>query len=182
MAGLALGAGLIVFLAVVYMFYPGGAPQVSPGKPEAPGEVPYRTTPEFAGKPAAPKLSAPSVQEPPATPAAKAAPAPGEKTAASELKPPAAPPKAAPPPAPKEHYGLLVGRHRTHQEARTIMEQVKKEGKPAFIRHDGRQRQPYAVWAGPFPNQEEAKIAAKAINAKLNVDLKPEKLQMVIPK
>jgi cell division septation protein DedD len=182
MAGLALGAGLIAFLAVVYMFYPGGAPQMSPGKPEAPGEVPYRTAPEFAGKPAVPKLSAPSVQEPPGAPPATTAPTPGEEPAASELKPPAAPPEGAPPPAPEEHYGLLMGRYRTHQDAAKVLEKVQKEGKPAFIRHDGRQRQPYSVWAGPFSSQEEAKGAAKAIKAKLKVAAKPEKLQMVIPK
>lgn len=177
MAGLALGAGLVALLAVLYAFYPVGAPQVSPGKPESPAGVPYRTAPEFAGKPGAPEPGAPPAQKPPAAPLAKAVPPSAETPAPPEPKPPAASPLA-----PEEHYGLLVGRYRTYKEAGKVMEKVQKEGKPAFIRHDGGQHRPYAVWAGPFPNQEQSKVAAKAIKAKMKVSPKLEKLQIPVPK
>jgi cell division septation protein DedD len=177
LAGLALGAGLVALLAVLYAFYPGGAPQVSPGKPESPAGVPYRTAPEFAGKPPTPGPGAPPAQETPAAPLGKAAPPLAETPAPPEPKLP-----AAPPPVPEEHYGLLVGRYRTYKEADKVKEKLQKEGKPAFIRHDGGQRRPYAVWAGPFPNQEQSKVAAKAIKAKMKVSPKLEKLQIPVPK
>lgn len=178
LVGLSFGAGLIAFLAVLYGFYPSGAPQVSLGKPDTPREVQYRTAPEFAGKPGAPGSGGPPVQEPPAPPAAQASPTPAEPPVVAAAEPETPQSEAVP----EEQFGLLVGRYRTHQDATRVMEKVQKEGKPAFIRHDGRQRQPYALWVGPFPNQEESKIAARAIKAKLKVAAKVEKLQMVIPK
>lgn len=178
LAALTLGVALIVFLAVMYVFYPRSTPQVSPGKPGAPSEVPYRTASEFAAKPAAPKLSVPLVQETPAAPAVTTPPAPAEKPAAPELKPS----EPSSPPAPEEQFGLLVGRYRTYKDAGKIMEKVQKEGKPAFIRHDGRRPKPYAVWAGPFTSQEESNLAAKTIRNKLKVAPKTERLQLPVPK
>ncbi len=174
LAALSLGAALIVFLAVMYVFYPSGAPQVSPDKPGAPSEVPYRTAPEFAGKPAQP--DAPS----PAAPTTLAPPTPAPPP--PELKPPAAQETKPPVVEPEEQFGLLVGRYRTYKEAAKIMEKVQKEGKPAFIRRDGRRPKPYSVWAGPFPSREESKLAAKTIRAKLKVAPKPEKLRQPVPK
>ena len=181
LAALTLGAGLLAFLAVLYMFYPQRPPQVGPATPEALKEVPYRTAPEFAGKPGVPAPGAPPVQEPPPSPEAKDSPAPSEKPLV-ELKPPAAPSEASPPTTPEEHFGILVGRYRTYKEASRVMEKVQKQGKPSFIQHDGRQRKPYAVWAGPFSSKEEAKESARAIGAKMKVTAKTEKLQMPIPK
>ena len=180
--GLAFGAGLVVFLTVLYLFYPGGAPQVGPTKPETPGDVQYRTAPEFAGKPAPPEAGAPPAQEPPPPPLAKASPSPAEAPAPPEMKPPAAQELPPPPSKPEEHYGLLVGRYRTYKEASKVLEKLKKKDKPGFVRHDGRQRKPYAVWAGPFPTQQESQVAAKSIKKQLKVSPKPEKLQLPVPK
>jgi hypothetical protein len=62
------------------------------------------------------------------------------------------------------------------------MEKLKKQGKPAFVRRDARHRKPYEVWAGPFPEQQEAQVAAKSIRNKLKVSPKMEKLQIPVPK
>jgi len=180
--GLAFGAGLVVFLAVLYLFYPGGTPQERPTKPETPGDVQYRTAPQFAGKPAPPETGAPPAQEPPPPPLAEASPPPAQVPASPELKPQEAQELPSPPPQPEEQYGLLVGRYRTYKEASKMMEKLKQEGKPGFVRHDGRQRKPYAVWAGPFPTQQESQVAAKSIKQKLKVSPKPEKLQLPVPK
>lgn len=182
MAGLALCAGFIAFLTVVYVFSPGGAPRVNPGKTGTSDEVAYRTSPEFASKTADAKLTPPPAQEPPAALPDPAAPPSGEKLAASGLEPGGAPMLDSPSPAAQEQYGLLVGRYRTHKAASNVLEKVQRQGKPAFIRYDGRQRQSYAVWVGPFPNPEESQLAAKAIKASLKVTPKAEKLQMVVPK
>jgi cell division septation protein DedD len=180
LVGLALGVGLSVFLVAFYLFYPGGDAPVDPGQPLAPGEVEPRTAPEFAEKPVFPEPGAPPFQDPPAS-------SPLEETTPPEEAPPVLEPPApeetlSPPPEPEEHYGLLVGRYRTHKEASRVMEKLHKEGTPAFVRHDGQHRHPYAVWAGPFPSQEETAAAAQVIRDKLKVSTKPEKLQLPIPK
>uniref|UniRef100_A0A7C3SJE2 SPOR domain-containing protein n=1 Tax=Desulfobacca acetoxidans TaxID=60893 RepID=A0A7C3SJE2_9BACT len=150
--GIALAAGLVVILVGAYRFFYRGS---STTPPEA---VPYRTAPEFLPKPA------PSVQEPPV-------PSPGLKS----LLP-------AEPPEPEKQFALLVGRYRTYQEAGKILASLKKEGEPAFIRHEGRQRHPYEVWAGPFPDEIAARAAARLIKKKLKVSAKQEKLQLPVPK
>ena len=179
--GLALGAGLIAVLAVLYVYYPGG-PQMEPGKPEAPGEMQYRTAPEFTGKPAAPDTGPSLAREPQPAHLAEATPPPAG-IPAPEVKPPAAQETPEPPSKPEEHYGLLVRRYRTYKQASKMMEKLQKEGTPAFIRHDGRQRKPYAVWAGPYTSQKEAEAAATSLKKKkLKVSLKLEKLQIPVPK
>lgn len=178
--GLALATGLVVFLAVLYVYYPRVVPQVAPGKPQPPGEIQYRTAQEFAEKPASPVAGAPPSQEPPPSPSATAAPAqPAAPPAPPEVKAPKTP---QPPTEPEEHYGLLVGRYRTYRQARKVMEKLQKEGKPAFVRHDGRQRKPYAVWAGPYSSQEETKVAAASLRKQLKISPKPEKLDLPVPK
>ncbi len=179
LGGLALAAGLIVLLVVVYQFYSGGPSQVGPGKPEAPGEPPYRTAPEFAEKSTPPGLGAPPSQIAPAP--VQPAP-PVEAPPKPEVSPPAAQVTPSPPLEPEEYYGLLVRRYRTYKEASRVMEKLKKEGKPAFVRHDGRKRKPYEVWVGPFPKEQEAQLAAKSIRKKLKVSPKLEKLQLPVPK
>ncbi|MDI6853189.1 MAG: SPOR domain-containing protein [Deltaproteobacteria bacterium] len=178
--GLALGAGLVVFLAVLLVYYPRG-PKVEPPQPEAAKEMPYRTAPEFSAKPPSAELPSAPVQEPsPPSPSAKVEPQPAVPPASTAAEPPA--PQAHTELQPEEGYGLLVGRYRTHKEALKVMENLQKEGKPVFLRHDGRQRLPYAVWAGPFPSQEETRVAATAIKKKFKVSLKQEKLQLPVPK
>jgi hypothetical protein len=178
--GLALGAGLVVFLAVLFVYYPRSVPQVEPPKPEAAKEMPYRTAPEFTDKSASVYAPSPPAPEPPPSPLAKVGPQPAEIPTPTQVEPSA--PQAMPKPLPEEQYGLLVGRYRTDKEALQVMEKLQKEGKPAFIRHDGRKRLPYAVWAGPFASQEETQVAATSIKKKFNVSPKQEKLQLPIPK
>jgi cell division septation protein DedD len=178
--GLALCAGLVVFLAVLFVYYPRGVPQVEPTKPEAAKEMPYRTAPEFNDKSAAVDAASPPVQEPPPAPLAKADPEPAATPGPAAAEPAAT--QAPSEPQPEEQYGLLMGRYRTHKEALKVMEKLQKEGKPGFLRHDGRQSLPYAVWAGPFPSPEETQVAANSIKKKLKVSPRQEKLQLTVPK
>jgi len=156
--GIALAAGLVVILVGAYRFFYRGS---STTPPEA---VPYRTAPEFLPKPAPSATGAPSVQEPPVPPPDLKSLLPAE------------------PPEPEKQFALLVGRYRTYQEAGKILASLKKEGEPAFIRHEGRQRHPYEVWAGPFPDEIAARAAARLIKKKLKVSAKQEKLQLPVPK
>jgi cell division septation protein DedD len=181
LVGVALGVGLAVFLTAFYLFYPSGeALRVEPDRPAAPGEVEPRTAPEFAEKPVLPEPGEPPVQDTPVSGTIEEATPPEE--APPSLEPPEPEEVLLPPAEPQEQYGLLVRRYRTHEEASRVMEKLQEQGTPAFVRHDGQHRRPYALWAGPFPNQEEAKAAARAIRARFKFSAKPEKLQLPIPK
>lgn len=181
LTGVALGVGFAVFLAAFYLFYPGGdTHQVEPDRAVAPGDVEPRTAPEFAEEPHFPEPDEPPVQDPPVAFSLEETTPPEEAPAALE---PPAPDEMLPLPAePEEQYGLLVGRYSTHKEASRVLDKLRQEGTPAFMRHDGQHRRPYGVWAGPFASQEETEVVAQAFRAKLKVTATPEKLQWPLPK
>jgi cell division septation protein DedD len=182
LGGLALGLAALALVLVVYHYYPGESPPVGPGQPEPSAELPYRTVPEFAEKPAPEVPQTPPPQKPPPAPLIKQAGPPPEALPKPEVSPPAAVEKDLPPLEPEEYYGLLVGKYRKYQDASKMMAKLKKQGKPAFIRRDARQRKPYQVWVGPFPSQQETKVAAKSLRAKFKISPKLEKLEIPVPK
>ncbi|MBW1990904.1 MAG: SPOR domain-containing protein [Deltaproteobacteria bacterium] len=169
--GLALGVGLVVFLVMLYLFYPTKPPVEVPVKPAPLAEALPRPVPEIPEKPPPPSPEAP----PPAPPPPVAPPPP-------EVVPPAPPPVEKPPPKPKEYFGLQVGRYRTYREAARVTEKLKKQGIPAFIRHEGGKPKPYILWAGPFKTREESLEAQTHIKEKLQVAPEPEKLEIPVPK
>lgn len=177
MRGLAVGAVLIILLVVLYRLYTGRAPQPGPSPITAPAPPPAGTPPPAAPAPqeAAPQgpVAAPSLE--PAGPAKEAAPGP-------EVRAPGAPAAVAPSAAPKEQYGLLVGRYRQYRDAAKMLARLKKQGIPGFIRRDAQKPRRYQVWAGPFASREEALAADKSLRALLKRTPKIQPLPAVIPK
>ncbi len=162
----ALAAGLLAVFGLAYRFYL----QSTPSTP--PAEVPYRTIPEFAQKRAIPGPGSPSSQEPPAP----------ATTGPLGPKPPAGAEGPVALQEPEKQFGLLVGRYQTYREAAKVMEKLEKQGKAAFVRHEGGQRRPYEVWAGPFADEKEARAAARFIKKNLKLSARTQKLQLPVPK
>jgi cell division septation protein DedD len=163
--GLLVGVLLAIILVVLYVFYMGGPPPTGPGPITAP---------------APPTAPTPAVKPPP--PPAPEAAAPKEVAPSPEVSPPAPKVTIFPPEKEKEHYGILVGRYRKYRSAAKMLERLKKKEIPGFIRRDARQRRPYEVWAGPFPEPGEAAAAQKSLRAMLKKSLKIEKIQVPVPK
>ncbi len=177
---IALGlVAAIIILVVLYYFYSGGPPSPGPEKPKEPA-VKTQAAPEPKEKPAPAPTPAPA---PPPSPAPQEQPQPVPPPGKPLTKPEAAPraPKEAvlPPLEPKEEYGLLAGSYRKYTDANKMMEKLKKQGQPAFIRRDkGR----YQVWVGPFPTPKEAEAAAKSLKGKVKIPSKIHKLVIPVPK
>lgn len=174
-SGLAGGATLILFLAVLYYLSTGNAPKTGPSPVTAPG---------------APTAAAPVKAEPRA--AAPAQPSPKEPPAAPGIEP-AGPPKGAgpspepqvtvlPPLEPSQHYGILAGSYGKYPDAVRLLDRLKKQGKPAFVQRDPRNLNRYQVWLGPFSSQEEAQKAKKSLHATLKKPLKIEPIENPVPK
>ena len=197
LVALGLIAAIIIFL-VLYLFYAGGPPFKAPGKPQAPAAK-SQPAPEPAAKPAPSPAAVPAPATAPTTtpapaPAPTPSPAPPEKpqlltpqpmpplekpVTKPEAAPPAPPKTELAPLEPKEEYGLLAGSYRGYASAAKKMEQLKKQGQPAFIRKDkGR----YQVWVGPFPTSQEAEAAAKSIKGKMKISPKIQKIMIPVPK
>jgi cell division septation protein DedD len=174
----ALAAVLIILLVVFWQFYPGVEPEIAPSKPKPPAAEP-RPSPEPLGKPVVPGPSVPGPQEPPAVQVMKPG-APPAAPSPPQVSPPL-PRETAPPAEPQEQYGLLLKSYRKYRDAKKMQDRLRKEGKPAFIRRDGRRRV-YDVWVGPFPSRGEAERAAKALKAKLGITPKLHKLTLPVPK
>lgn len=198
---LVVGFGFaLVFLYYVW-FYEGDSRPPKPSPPAKPEIVP-RTAPEFAAKPAPPEPQAEAPSEPskPAPPPASP-PAPPETPAAPPEVTPAPAPKAPPaeapaakvPPAkvappeeevvttkePKEGYGLLAGRFRSYRTAQRLLEKIKKQELPGFIRPKGKY---YEVWVGPFTSSQEAKKHQKALRGSLKISARMRKFAVPVPK
>jgi cell division septation protein DedD len=175
--GLAIGGGLFILLAVLYLVYTGSAP------PTGRSPAPVATTPP-AGTP---PPSAPSPKEivppapitaPPAEPVGpvkEAAPGPA-------LTPPATPGTVSPLKELKDQYGLLVRRYRNYRAAGKMLARMKKKGIPGFIRREEGKTHSYEVWAGPYASREEARAAEKSLRVLTRRTPKIKSLPPVIPK
>jgi len=146
---------------------------------EKPGEKP-------AAKPESGTTPSPAPAPAPAPPAQKPEPLPGQPATPPEkpeAKPEAAPPAAQEPPLPplepKKESGLLAGTFKTYGSAAKMMEKLKKQGQPAFIRKD---KGKYQVWVGPFATPEEAQKAAKALKGKVKIPSKIHEIETPVPK
>jgi cell division septation protein DedD len=174
---LAVLAAIIIFL--IFRFYSGGLPFKKTGKPLPPAaksQVAPAPQEKPGAKPPPGPSPAPSPQVPPA-PGASPAPAPSPVT--KPEAPPAPKETALPPLEPKEEQGVLLGTFRTYAFAKKLLEQMKKEGRNAFIKKKGKR---YQVWVGPFATRQEAAKAAKAVKAKNKVSPRIEKVVTPVPK
>jgi cell division septation protein DedD len=174
--GMAIGATLILLLAVLYFYSTGDTPKTGPSPVTAPG---------------APTATAPVKPEPLA--AAPTQPAPKEQQPAAPGIEPAGPPKGAspgqepqvtvlPPQEPSQHYGILAGSYGKYRDAARMLDKLKKQGQPAFVQRDPRDLNRYQVWLGPFSSQKEAQEAEKSLQATLKKPLKIEPIENPVPK
>jgi cell division septation protein DedD len=196
----ALGLVAAVILLGLYFFFSGGPPfkslekpkppevktQAAPEPGEKPGEKPAPTP--SAAPPTAPSPAPAPVPAPAPTPSPQAQPQlltpqpipPPEKPVTKPGAAPGAPKETGLPPLePKEEYGLLAGSYRKYADAAKKMEQLKKQGQPAFIRKD---KGMYQVWVGPFPAKKEAAAAAKALKGKRKSPPQIQKILIPVPK
>jgi cell division protein FtsN len=172
---MAVGAALILLLAVLYYLSTGNSPETGPSQVTAPG-APSATAPAKPGPPAAAPPQ-PAPQEAPAVPGVE--PAGPPKGAAPSPEPPVT---VLPPPETSQHYGILAGSYGKYQDAAKMLAKLKKQGKPVFIQRDPRDLNRYQVWLGPFSSQDEAREAEKALRALLKKPLKIEPIENPVPK
>ncbi|MBU4234197.1 MAG: SPOR domain-containing protein [Proteobacteria bacterium] len=172
-SGWAVGATLILLLAVLYYLSTGTAPKTGPSPGTAPGAPTAQALPE----PPAAASTQPTPQEPPAAPGI--APAGPPKGAAPS---PEAHVTVPPPLEPSQHYGILAGSYKKYRDAARMLARLKKQGKPAFVQRDPRDLNRYQVWLGPFSSQNEAREAKKSLQAILKKPLKIEPIENPVPK
>ena len=144
--------------------------------------------------PAAPEKAVPAEVTPlspqPVGPPAGSESRPGETAPSEALKPPAAPPpetveEAAKEPTSqpeKEHFGVLVAKFRTYQEASKLMAQLRRQGKPTYIRPSPEEPTLYEVWVAPYNKEEQAQAAAKSIKAKYGRSPRVQRIEVLPPK
>ncbi len=167
--GLAVEAGVIVLLVVLYYLFTGGPGKTGPSPGTAPG-------PTAATAPAKP---APSAVPAPATPAPPIEPAGPPMGAASSQEPQVT---VLPPLEPSQRYGILARTYKKYRDAEKMLARLKKAGKPAFVQRDPRDINRFQVWLGPFSSQSEAEDAAKSLGAALKKPLKIETIENPVPK
>jgi cell division protein FtsN len=167
--GLAVGAILIVLLAVLYYLWSSGPGKIGPSAVTAP-EPPGATAPAKPETPAAPAATQPAPPLEPAGPPQGVAPGPEPKVT------------VLPPQEGKEQYGILAGSYKKYRDAGKMLARLKQEGKPAFSQRDPRNSNRYQVWLGPFSSQSEAEEAAKSLKAVLKKPLKIEAIENPVPK
>jgi cell division septation protein DedD len=166
--GLAVGAILIILLAVLYRLYIGVLPESGPSAVIAPGP---------------PKATAPARPEPRAATPTQPAP-PFEAAGPPKEAAPSPEPTVTilPPPAEKEHYGMLAGSYQKYADAAKMLSRLQQQGKPAFIQRAPRDLNLYQVWLGPFSSQGEAREAEKSLRAIFKTPLKIEPIENPVPK
>ena len=173
--GLAVGAILILLVAVMYRLYTGSPAKTGPSSVTAPG---------------APTAMAPALPEPLA--AAPSRPTPQEPPAAPGIEPSGPPKGVAPSPEPQvtvlppqeleKKYGILAGSYGKYRDAAKMLAKLKKQGKPVFIQRDPTNLNLYQVWLGPFSSRSEAEDAAKSLKGLLKKPLKIEAIENPVPK
>lgn len=185
----ALGLAAAIIIAALYFFYWEGPPAKAPEKPKPPevtSQVPPAPEEKPGEKPAPAPATAPApTPAPTPAPEAKPQPLPGQPPAPPEkpaAKPEPAPPavkEALPPLEPKKGSGLLAGSYKNYASAAKMMEKLKKQGQPAFIR---KENDKYQVWVGPFSTPEEAQAAAQALKGKVKIPAKVHEIETPVPK
>ncbi|MFA4902197.1 MAG: SPOR domain-containing protein [Desulfobaccales bacterium] len=163
--GLAILAVMIIVAVLLWRHYLGGPPGVGPG-PVATSKAPV------APAPAVPPTAAPPI---------KVEPSPGIAPL-QEPGPPGTHLTIPPPPAMKEHYGILVGSFKNYEDAAKLLGTLKKQGKPAFVQRDPKNLNLFQAWLGPFSSQDEAQAEAKEMQAKFKKPLKIEQIENPVPK
>ena len=159
--GLAIGAILIIGVAVLYYLSAGGPPKTGPSAVPAPGQSPPA--------PVTPRPAAPGPIEP-AGPPKGAAPAPEPKVT------------VLPPLEGQEKYGILAGSYKKYADAAKMLARLQKQEKPAFVQRDPRNSNIFQVWLGPFASRGEAEAAEKSLGAILKKPLKIEIIENPVPK
>ncbi len=168
--GLALLAGLIVIIVILLGLFLGGPEKTGPGPVTAPA-------------PPAPPAAAPQPAPAPTPPGGPVTVQPGP--------PPAGPPAAGPPTTqveplpplePEKQYGFLAGTFRRYPDAAKLLDRLKKQGKPAFIRRDPANGKRYQVWVGPLATPQEAEAARKSLRRHLKGTPKIEAIENPVPK
>jgi cell division protein FtsN len=174
-SGLAIGATLILLLAVLYYLSTGNAPKTASSPVTTPGAPTATATAKPGPGPAAP--TQPTAQEPPAAPGIEL-PGPPKGAAAG----PEPQVTVLPPLEPSQHYGILAGSYGKYPDADRMLARLKNLGKPAFVQRDPKDLNRYQVWLGPFSSQEEAQEAEKSLQAILKKPLKIEAIENPVPK
>ncbi|MEJ2071284.1 MAG: SPOR domain-containing protein [Syntrophobacterales bacterium] len=153
--GLVVGLAVVMFFLYLYVSQDKESrrPAPDPGKQL---QVAVRPTPEIPQKPAPPAPAPPTAE-------------------------PAPPHTFAPQPSlePKEGHGLLAGKYRSYGRAKKLMEKIKKQNIPAFVRKEGKY---YEVWAGPFSTPKETEQARKTLKKALKISAKKRELEIPVPK
>jgi hypothetical protein len=171
-----LATGLaIVLLLFVYLFYYQGGPQQSimtSGVPSGPSAA------------ALPAVKAPAGIATPQDLTLQKPPAPPEQTVpskvvapSSEETPPAPIVKVSPPEKEKEYYGFLVYRYRNYGRAGEMQEKMKKREVFGFILASPKYPGLFELWAGPFSDLYEARIAENSLRDLLKVPRKIHKIE-----
>ena len=173
--GLAVGAILILLLAVLYYLSTGTTPKTGPSSVSAPGTPP--ATVPARPEPLAAVPSRLTPQELPAAPGIEPAGPPKGVAPSPEPQVTVLPPLEA-----SQHYGILAGSYGKFQDGANMLARLKKEGKPVFIQRDPRNSKLYQVWLGPFSSQSEAREAEKSLQATLKKPLKIEPIENPVPK
>jgi cell division septation protein DedD len=169
-SGLAIGALLVLLLAMLYYFSTGTTPKTGPSPVTAPGAP-------GAAKPATPAPLAAVPKEVPATPGLEPGGPPKGEGASLGTQ------VTVPPPLePSQNYGILAGSFGKYRDAARLLDKLKKQGKPAFVQRDPRDVNRYQVWLGPFSSQDEAQKAEKSLRAILKKPLKIEAIENPVPK
>ena len=174
-SGLAIGAVVILLLAVLYYLSADKSPQPGPSPVTTPG-APSAAAPARPEAPA-PTPTQPTPQEPP--PALGMEPAGPPKEAAPGPEPQVT---VLPPQEPSQHYGILAGSYGKYPDAASMLAKLKKLGKPAFIQRDPKDINRYQVWLGPFSSQDEARKAEKSLRGILKKPLKIDPIENPVPK
>ncbi len=173
--GLALLAGLIIIIVILVRLYFGGSPKPGPATVTAPAPpAPSAAAPQPAPTP----TPAPAPQAPPAAPLT-VQPGPPQSAPAE-----AGPPKVAPLPSlqPEKQHGFLAGTFHRYRDAAKLLDRLKKQGKPAFIRRSPANGHRFQVWVGPFATPQEAEAARKSLRRHLKRTPKIEAIENPVPK
>ncbi|MCK9375045.1 MAG: SPOR domain-containing protein [Syntrophobacterales bacterium] len=170
--GLALLAGMVIIIVILVRLYFGGSPKPGPATVTAPAPpAPTAAAPQPAPTP----TPAPASQ---ATPTAPLTVQPGPpQSAPAETK--VAP---LPPLQPEKQHGFLAGTFHRYRDAAKLLDRLKKQGKPGFIRRDPANGHRFQVWVGPFDTPHEAAAAKKSLRRHLKRTPKIEAIENPVPK